>query len=61
MKTQKKKSEPQMVFEPMTLYDLVEFSFGAKKHIIFYFYKKRLCKRWHGVPSQHVYTRDYEY
>ena len=40
-----KKSEPQMVFEPMTLYDLVEFSFGAKKHIMFYFYKKRLCKR----------------
>ena len=33
-----KKSEPQMGFEPMTLYDLVEFPFGAKKRIMFYFY-----------------------
>ena len=40
-----KKSKPQMGFEPMTLYDLVEFPFGAKKRIMFYFYKKRLCKR----------------
>ena len=40
-----KKSEPQMGFEPTTLSDLVKFPFGAKKRIMFYFYKKRLCKR----------------
>ena len=38
-----KKSEPQMGFEPTTLRDLVKFPFGAKKRIMFYFYKKRLC------------------
>ena len=49
-----------MGFEPMTLCDLVEFSFGAKNVSCSTSTKKDSVKG-DGVPSQHGYARESNY